>query len=309
MKRMHFDFFNSVTDSKVCICTMEKYHEAISNAPFMILAKDISVARTKEQKQLLKRQLPIVCWQASFGGKGRKNANAVPSGLYMVDFDDVEDAQVLINKANSRREELDIVYIAFSISRKGVRIVAECRPEFSTIAECQRWLSNQLGQPCDEACKDWVRASYLVPEHYVYYMDKGIFGRGPKCVYQVGAAAPQKTPEIPEIPANPEIPENPVKAENPAKNRPNPLSRPHAHRACRGMAPCQWRRTCGGRAKSKTLPLCLSPAIHLRLLRERPRRLPAPLRPLGGGDPPDCPQRLLCPAFRHRSARLGGPFG
>ena len=206
MKRMHFDFFNSVTDSKGCICTMEKYHEAISNAPFMILAKDISVARTKEQQQLLKRQLPIVCWQASFGGKGRKNANAVPSGLYMVDFDDVEDAQMLINKANSRREELDIVYIAFSISRKGVRIVAECRPEFSTIAECQRWLSNQLGQPCDEACKDWARASYLVPEHYVYYMDKGIFGRGPKCVYQVGAAAPQKTPEIPDFPDYPKGP-------------------------------------------------------------------------------------------------------
>ena len=220
MKRMHFDFFNSVTDSKGCICTMEKYHEAISNAPFMILAKDISVARTKEQKQLLKRQLPIVCWQASFGGKGRKNANAVPSGLYMVDFDDVEDTQLLINKARRRREELDIVYIALSISRKGVRIVAECRPEFSTIAECQRWLSNELGQPCDEACKDWARASYLVPGHYVAYMDEGIFSRGPKCVYQVGAAAPQKTPEIPanpEIQADPEIPENPVKAVNPAK--------------------------------------------------------------------------------------------
>lgn len=46
-----------------------------------------------------------------------------------------------------RIAELGIVYAGMTPSRHGLRLVAKCRPEFQTIAECQQWLGEQIGKP------------------------------------------------------------------------------------------------------------------------------------------------------------------
>jgi hypothetical protein len=60
-------------------------------------------------------------------------------------------------------------------SQHGLRLVVRMRPEFATIAEAQKWLSEQIGWECDAACKDLARASYVVPKEYVYFLNPGLF--------------------------------------------------------------------------------------------------------------------------------------
>ncbi|MBQ2508619.1 MAG: hypothetical protein II532_02475, partial [Bacteroidales bacterium] len=140
-----------------------------------------------------KTKLAAVTWQAYFPNGRRKNTEAVPSGLYMLDIDHVENPAKLYNDIIGKRQECDIVYIGMTPSTHGLRVVAECRPEFTTLAECQRWLAERLGVEADEVCKDFARCSFMVPDNYIYYMDMGIFDREPKCVYRVeGSSAMPK---------------------------------------------------------------------------------------------------------------------
>ena len=55
------------------------------------------------------------------------------------------------------------------------RIVAQCQPQFNTIEENQRWLASELGLDYDGVCKDWARASFLVPYQYFLFMEAGLF--------------------------------------------------------------------------------------------------------------------------------------
>lgn len=183
---MKFEIFTNVRNNRGRICTGELFHQMTDSAQVRECAsklqnKDLTQA---EKQEIKSGMLPVITWQASYAGDRRSNRNAIPSGLYMLDIDHCEE-QVgeIIRKAKSMQGELDIVYIGRSISGKGVRIVAECRPEFGSIRECQEWLSSMLGVEYDAACKDWARASYMVPDEYIHYLDGGIFTREPKCVY------------------------------------------------------------------------------------------------------------------------------
>lgn len=182
---MKFDFFDRVNCMVGRECSHEIFINSAHDPKFKAVAKRIAyIVNSGEKQRAKKNGVPIITWQASYAGHRRTNDRAIPSGLYIVDFDHTnEGTQALIDLAVSKHQELDIVYVGRSISSKGVRVVAECRPEFSTLIECQQWLSQQLGQPFDSACKDWARSSYIVPEEYIAYMDYGIFQREPKCVY------------------------------------------------------------------------------------------------------------------------------
>lgn len=54
-------------------------------------------------------------------------------------------------------------------------MVAECRPEFGSLEENQRWLAGEIGVAFDAVCKDWARASFLVPKSYFYLLDERVF--------------------------------------------------------------------------------------------------------------------------------------
>ena len=75
-------------------------------------------------------------------------------------------------------------------SRHGLRLVAKCRKEMSTIEECQRWLASQIGvEKYDEVCKDWARSSFLVPWDYIFYLDGHMWTDEPEVVYSTDAPA------------------------------------------------------------------------------------------------------------------------
>ena len=183
---MKIEIFENVKYNKGQLCTAELFQRLTDSAQVRECAKKLIGDISQGDKQIIKaKMLPVITWQASYVDDKRSNKNAIPSGLYMLDIDHCEDRmQEIITKAKGMQEELDIVYIGRSISGTGIRIVAECQPQFSSIKECQEWLSAMLGVEYDAACKDWARASYLVPYEYIHYFDATIFEREPKCKYE-----------------------------------------------------------------------------------------------------------------------------
>ena len=190
---MNFTYFSSVKAQRGELCTYEKFLE-VSHSP-MVTEICAAIAREPdhEKQQKMKKELPVITFNAHFDGQ-RKNELAIPSGAYMVDLDGVDDPfQFYSEHICGHQEEWGIVYVGKTPSCHGLRIVAKCRPEFTTIAECMQWMSDQVGWPCDAACKDWARSSYFVPDNYHYYLNaKGMFVDEPEVVYEVKAQNVQR---------------------------------------------------------------------------------------------------------------------
>ena len=174
---MKFSYFSSVKSNSGIECTHDILLSATAATTTAVLANSILRCTDANERGLLKKRLPIVTWQAYFPNGRRKNDEAVPSGLFMLDIDHVEEPnKIYYTKITSRIDELGIMVVHKTPSTKGLRIVAKCRPEFTTIAENQQWMANELGlEEFDEACNDLARASYIVPEDYFYYRDGKIF--------------------------------------------------------------------------------------------------------------------------------------
>ncbi len=174
---MKFSYFSSVKSNSGIECTHDILLSATAATTTAVLANSILRCTDANERGLLKKRLPIVTWQAYFPNGRRKNDEAQPSGLFMLDIDHVEEPnKIYYTKITSRIDELGIMVVHKTPSTKGLRIVAKCRPEFTTIAENQQWLAAQLGlEEFDEACNDLARASYIVPEDYFYYRDGKIF--------------------------------------------------------------------------------------------------------------------------------------
>ena len=188
---MKYTLFESVKAQRGELCTYEKFIE-VSHSPIVAeICAAIAQEPDHDRQGVLKKRLPAITFNAHFEGQ-RKNELAEPSGAFMVDLDGVENPfQFYTDHICGRKEELDIVYVGLTPSRHGLRIVAKCRPEFATIAECQQWFGDQIGWPCDPACKDWARASYVVPDTYHYYLDaKAMFMEEPTVKYEVKVNAP-----------------------------------------------------------------------------------------------------------------------
>ena len=190
---MNFTYFSSVKAQRGELCTYEKFLE-VSHSPLVTeICAAIAREPDHEKQQKMKKELPVITFNAHFDGQ-RKNELAIPSGAYMVDLDGVDDPfQFYSEHICGHQEEWGIVYVGETPSRHGLRIVAKCRPEFTTIAECMQWLSDQVGWPCDAACKDWARSSYVVPDSYWYHIDaKSMFVDEPDVVYEVKAQSVQR---------------------------------------------------------------------------------------------------------------------
>ena len=174
---MKFSYFSSVKSNSGIECTHDILLSATGSTTTAVLCNSILRCTDANERGLLKKRLPIITWQAYFPNGRRKNDEAQPSGLFMLDIDHVDEPnKIYYTKITSRIDELGIMVVHKTPSTQGLRIVAKCRPEFSTIAENQQWLAAQLGlEEFDEACNDLARASYIVPEDYFYYRDGKIF--------------------------------------------------------------------------------------------------------------------------------------
>lgn len=186
---MKFSIFNSVRANQGRLCTYDDFLLASSDPTVISIHKEIASTTDKERIGELKKKLPIITWQAFFPGK-RLNKEAQPSGLYILDIDHVENPREIWTKIISKRKEYGIVFASITSSQHGLRLVAKCREDMSSIPECQRWLSEQIGVEFDEACKDWARSSYVVPAEYHLYMEGTLFSEQPteKMIYDVQRA-------------------------------------------------------------------------------------------------------------------------
>ena len=170
---MRFSIFKSVKGKvKGTLCTLALFLEMIRSKVVAEIAKAVAEGRSE-----LKSSLPAVTFQAFFPDGERKSDKAVPSTLFMLDLDHLpEDPEkVYRERIADRIEELGIRVVHKTVSCHGLRVVANCREEFHSIEENQRWLAEQLGLEYDDVCKDWARASFLVPESYFYYLDVTVF--------------------------------------------------------------------------------------------------------------------------------------
>ena len=133
-----------------------------------------------DEKSALKKGLPIMTPHATFGPSGRRVcAEAVPTGFFMMDYDDVNNAEALFHEHIEPLIGAWGVALAAQTPGGGLRVVATIPAAFRetmtpelAIAGAQMSFAQAAHLPkYDVACKDLARCSFLVPRDYVYYMD------------------------------------------------------------------------------------------------------------------------------------------
>ena len=181
---------NSVSSGKPEVLTVEKWNELIDspkvkNICKLIAALDPNAPDYNDRKQALKRRLPVIMPHAAgFKNGKRVSADAIPSGLAMLDVDHVENPKDFLSqrsKVKSQRSESEmgelfkengIVLVAITASGKGLRIIG-ARAQGETIEEAQMRMAQALGiEEYDAVTKDLARASYVVPREYILWMDQ-----------------------------------------------------------------------------------------------------------------------------------------
>ena len=190
-----FQYQEKVNAGVPQLCTPEKWDELIDSPVVKdicarIAALDETAGDYAERKQALKKRLPIIIpHAASFKNNKRVSADAVPSGLAMLDVDHVEKPREwwdsLMEIASTEHLKKNGIYlIAITASGKGLRVIgarrnsaASTTGEMETIEAAQMRMAEVLGiKEYDAVTKDLARASYVVPREYVLYEDReGLF--------------------------------------------------------------------------------------------------------------------------------------
>ena len=212
-----FQYQEKVNAGVPQLCTPEKWDELIDSPVVKdicarIAALDETAGDYAERKQALKKRLPIIIpHAASFRNGKRISADAVPSGLAMLDVDHVEKPREwwdsLSKRASTEHLKANGIYlIAITASGKGLRVIgarrnsaASTTGEMETIEAAQMRMAEVLGiKEYDAVTKDLARASYVVPREYVLYEDReGLFNPNKnlnKPLADGGAAAPSRLP-------------------------------------------------------------------------------------------------------------------
>jgi hypothetical protein len=171
--------------SSVVPCTLEALYVAMDSPMTAQICADIAKAvemtergeMTPEAFETLKRDkkalLPVLTPHATFSDGKRSNKTALPSGLSMYDIDHIPDPRGYFNTlVRDRCAQLGIVMAYVTPSTRGLRLIFEV-PQGMTLAEAQRWMSEQLGDnDYDGSVKDMARCSFIVPRAYLLYIDE-----------------------------------------------------------------------------------------------------------------------------------------
>ena len=181
-----FDYINNIRSHRTVPCTTDIFHtvmrstivsqtcDEIADCHEKMLRGEMSRENFETKKSELKRRLPAFCFHAHFKNGRRLNAEAIASGLSILDIDHIKGSpEVFFNeKVKDRTKELGIVLVHKTPSGEGLRLVFIIPPG-KGLVEAQQWLSKQIGLASfDEACKDLARCSFAVPEEYVLFIDE-----------------------------------------------------------------------------------------------------------------------------------------
>jgi len=167
---------NRITDREATPCSVERLRELMKSAEVQAICDEIKLldGRDKDELARLKRQLPVITPHAQrFTDNERKNQNAIPSGLCMLDIDDVEDPIALSHRLDGTElKRNDIYFVAITPSGHGLRVIAERQPQESLQAAQQRLASLYGVAQYDSSTKDPARTSFIMPLSYLLYMDE-----------------------------------------------------------------------------------------------------------------------------------------
>ena len=172
-----FCYQESVSKGTPKPCTPEIWDNLIdspevSNICRRIAALDPSAPDYNDRKQALKRRLPVIIpHAASFNNGKRISADAIPSGLAMLDVDHVDNPRDWFHSLNTQLLSDNRIYlVAITASGKGLRLIGE-RQESESIEAAQLRIAQSLGiQEYDAVTKDLARASYIVPRDYILWI-------------------------------------------------------------------------------------------------------------------------------------------
>ena len=193
----------SISSGKPTPVLWSAIEQAMRDARIQDICDQIKLLDGNDPDELarLKRQLPVITPHACrFTNDGtRKSANAVPSGLVMLDIDHIDNPREFFSthifphlgeKSLERPRELigaqvvedkvvDVVdnnapciyFVAITPSGHGLRIIAE-RNSGESIPDAQRRIADLCRLPeYDSVTTDLARASYLMPWSYVLYCE------------------------------------------------------------------------------------------------------------------------------------------
>lgn len=168
-------------------CDRQRFHEIIDDTQVSLICKKIFLAmveyraaKTEEARKLikneqiapLKKKLPGFCFLASFPSGHRCVADAVPSGLALVDVDGIDHPRKLWEEIELQARELGAVLAHITPSTMGLRIVFRVPPGM-TVIQAKQWFEMKLElQNADPAVKDLSRISFAVPRSYFLYLDE-----------------------------------------------------------------------------------------------------------------------------------------
>ena len=181
-----FDYIQNIRSHHTVPCTAEILHTVmrstivgqtcaeIADCHEQLLRGEMSREDFETKKTELKKRLPAFCFHAHFKNGRRLNAEAIASGLSILDIDHIKGSPEVFfhEKVKDRVKELGIVLAHKTPSGEGLRLVFII-PQGMGLVEAQQWLAKQIGlEAFDEACKDLARCSFAVPEEYVLFLDE-----------------------------------------------------------------------------------------------------------------------------------------
>ena len=184
----------SVTQGFPLPCTEDIWNEiidrpAVKNICDQIAALDPAAPDFNDRKQALKRRLPIIIPHArAFVNNKRVSADAIPSGLAMLDVDHVDNPREWFEAIDKQLLSDNKIYlVAITASGHGIRIIGE-RLERESIEAAQLRMATALNiTEYDAVTKDLARASYVVPRDYILW------------IYAAGLFSEEDRPDLREI--------------------------------------------------------------------------------------------------------------
>ena len=165
------------------VCTPEIWDSLIDSPEVksvcdQIAALDPDAADYADRKQALKKRLPIIIpHAASFRNGKRVSADAIPSGLAMLDVDHVANPRDWFESIDKQLLSDNKIYlVAITASGQGLRLIGE-RLERESIEAAQLRMATALNiTEYDAVTKDLARASYVVPRDYILWIyEAGLF--------------------------------------------------------------------------------------------------------------------------------------
>lgn len=171
----------SVTSKEATPCSVTQLITIMRSEHVQNICDQIKLLDGKDPDELaaLKKQLPLITPHAQrFTNNERKNANAIPSGLVMLDIDHMEKPKewfenFVKNKITDAQTQIEapVYLVHITPSGHGLRFIGERLPNES-IQDAQIRIAKYFCCPdFDIAPKDLARASFLVPESYILYIN------------------------------------------------------------------------------------------------------------------------------------------